>query len=192
MLFEKEIIKFPEGSFEIEVQKFEEIDRKLLSKVYKNWRILCDNLRDLNARTVNLPEGLSEGIFCLEMNCWRKIRNIASANTSFDCYNSKTNERIQIKGASKIPDLTSFGPKSEWDKIYFMDFWREGKWDGKFDIYIIDNEDIYNHKVNANETVKDQQLQGRRPRFSIYKDIIAIKNLKPIKTGNLGFEIYST
>jgi hypothetical protein len=84
-----------------------------------------------------------------------------------------------------MPDLTSFGPKSEWDKIYFMDFYVNGFWDGKFDIYLIENYDIYNHKVNANQTLKDQQKEGRRPRFSIYKDIISIKDLKPIKKGNL-------
>ena len=70
-------------------------------------------------------------------------------------------------------------------EIYFLDFYREGNWDGTFDIYKIENELIYNHKVNEKETMKEQQNQKRRPRFSIYKEIIQKIGIKPIKTGNL-------
>ncbi|KZX11135.1 Bsp6I family type II restriction endonuclease [Methanobrevibacter curvatus] len=185
MKFEIEKVILPEGEFEVEVQKFEEKDRKIFNNIYENWRTLCEDLGKIRSRIVNIPEGLSEGAFCLEMDCWRLTANISKANSSFDCYSPKKNERIQVKSASKIPDLTSFGPKSEWDKIYFMDFYVNGFWDGKFDIYLIENEDIYNHKVNANQTLRDQQKEGRRPRFNIYKDIISIKDLKPIKRGNI-------
>lgn len=178
-------IELPEGVFSTNVITFNESDRKALFDVYKEWRDLCNNLTKLKSRAVNLPEGLSEGSFCLEMNTVRIIESISGANTSFDCYDLKTNERIQVKACSVLPDLTSFGPTSVWDKIYFVDFYRKGNWDGTFDIYLLENDDIYNHKVNANQTLKDQQLQGRRPRFSIYNEIIQIKRLKPIKTGNL-------
>ena len=95
------------------------------------------------------------------------------------------NKRIQVKACGVLPDLTSFGPKSEWDEIYFMDFFKDGSWNGEFDIYFIENNWIYNHKVNNNQTMKEQQLQGRRPRFSIYKDIIQRRGIKPVSTGNL-------
>lgn len=39
---------------------------------------------------------------------------------------------------------------------------------------------IYNMKVNKDQTMKEQQLQARRPRFSITDKIIKEKNLKPI------------
>jgi len=84
-----------------------------------------------------------------------------------------------------LPDLTSFGPTSEWDELYFLDFYREGNWDGTFDIYKIPNELIYNHKVNQHQTMKEQQLEKRRPRFSIYKEIILSNGMTPIKTGRL-------
>ena len=178
-------VRLPEGDFSVEVQIFEESDRKILFKIYNEWRSLCDDLTNIHSRSVNLPEGLSEGAFSLEMGCWRFTNSIKDANTSFDCYDPVTNERIQVKACSVLPDLTSFGPKSVWDKIYFVDFCRQCKWDGTFDIYLLDNDDIYNHKVNATQTLRDQQLQGRRPRFSIYKEIILENGLKPIKSAKL-------
>lgn len=178
-------VKLPEGTFDTTVITFEESDRKVLYNIYKDWRSLCDNLVKLKSRAVNLPEGLSESSFCLEMGFARFTGSISGANTSFDCIDLNTNNRIQVKACSVLPDLTSFGPKSVWDKIYFVDFCREGKWDGTFDIYLLTNDDIYNHKVNAEQTLRDQQLQGRRPRFSIFKEIIQKKNLKPIKSATL-------
>ena len=41
------------------------------------------------------------------------------------------------------------------------------------------------HKVNKNQTFKEQQIQKRRPRFSIFKEIIQKNGLKPVKTGDL-------
>ncbi|MFC1978752.1 Bsp6I family type II restriction endonuclease [Chloroflexota bacterium] len=178
-------LHLPEGTFYVDVLTYDNSDRAFLKKVYTNWRSLCSDLAELESRGVNLPEGLSEASFCLEMNTVRVIGGISGANSSFDCYNPKTTERIQVKACSVIPDLTSFGPKSEWDKIYFVDFFRQGKWDGSFDIYLIDNSDIYNYPVNAGQTLKDQQLEGRRPRFSIWDGIIKRKGLKPVKTGML-------
>jgi hypothetical protein len=39
--------------------------------------------------------------------------------------------------------------------------------------------------VSEGETFRDQQTQGRRPRFSIYNRIILPKGLSPIMTGSL-------
>ena len=94
-------------------------------------------------------------------------------------------ERIQVKACGAEKDLTSFGPKSEWDKIYFIDFYCNGEWDGSFDIYRLDNDEVVLQAVNEYERLKDQQKQKRRPRFSVKKKIIEPKGLKPILTGNL-------
>lgn len=178
-------LSLPEGDFSTEVQIFEESDRKVLKEIYINWRNLCSNLNAMEARSVNLPEGLSEGAFCLEMQVVRITNSISGANTSYDCYSLDTNKRIQVKACSVLPDLTSFGPRSVWDEIYFCDFYKSGKWDGEFDIYLIDNELIYNHMVNATQTMREQQLEGRRPRFSIFKELITNLNIQPVKTGRL-------
>ena len=186
MIIKSEILILPEGDFEAEVIQLEDKDRSVLYEIYTNWRGLCNNLNAVNARGVNLPEGLSENAFCLEMNTVRTTKSIkGKVNNSFDAYNLTAQKRIQIKACRVLPDLTSFGPKSVWDELYFIDFYRNGDWDGTFDIYFIPSEYIYNHKVNATQTMKDQQLEGRRPRFSIYKEIIQTRGILPVKCGNL-------
>ena len=77
------------------------------------------------------------------------------------------------------------GANSSWDEIYFMDFYKDGNWNGEFDIYLIENDLIYNHRVNNNQTMREQQLERRRPRFSIYKDIIKRQNIGPVFSGGL-------
>ena len=71
------------------------------------------------------------------MGTVRVTSSISGANSSWDCYDVKRQKRIQVKACSVLPDLTSFGPNSQWDEIYFVDFYRQGKWDGTFDIYQI-------------------------------------------------------
>lgn len=179
------VFRLPEGDFEVGATRFEEADRSRLAEVYLSWRSLSDELRRLGGRGINLPEVLSEGSFALEMDVLRVVNSISGANSSWDCYDPARHKRIQVKACSVLPDLTSFGPTSQWDEIYFLDFYREGKWDGTFDIYKIENELIYDHKVNEKQTMRDQQEQKRRPRFSIFKDIIQRRGIRPIKTGNL-------
>jgi hypothetical protein len=178
-------LSLPEGKFNAEVIEFDKNDRVKLANIYKEWRTLCDLLREIGGRNVNLPEGLSESAFCLEMNMYRVDSNVSGANTSFDAYNTNGCKRVQVKACSVLPDLTSFGPKSIWDELYFCDFYRNGDWNGTFDIYLIDNDLIYNHKVNKTQTMRDQQKEKRRPRFSIYKELITKNNIQPVKTGSL-------
>jgi hypothetical protein len=102
-------------------------------------------------------------------------------SASFDTFNPKKMHAEQIKACSVEGDLTSFGPKSKWDKIYFLYFFNEGKVDGEFDVYEIDSDLIYEMKMNKIETFVDQQKRGVRPRFSI-KKLIDEKNIKPIAT----------
>ncbi len=178
------LLHLPEGEFNCTADCFDKTDLKTLIEIYDAWRNLSEKLNSLNARSVNLPEGLSEVAFCYFMDCVR-LNNPklgSGVNTSFDAYSLERHKRIQIKSCSILPDLTSFGPHSQWDEIYFQDFYREGKWDYSIDIYKIPNELIYEQKVNKNQTLKEMQGEGKRPRFSIYKDIIQAHKIKPIKT----------
>ena len=180
-------IKLPEGKFNVLADHIEESDLKTLKDIYNTWRDLSLKLNTLKSRSVNLPEGLSEVAFCYFMNCVRlnnpKIGR--GVNTSFDAYSLKTNSRIQIKSCSVLPDLTSFGPNSQWDEIYFQDFYRNGQWDGSVDVYLIPNDLIYYQKVNSNQTLKEMQLQGKRPRFSIKASIIDLHKISPVLTYKL-------
>lgn len=177
MKIEHRILHLPEGDKRAEVTIFDNNDIPKLFNIYESWRKLCANLNELNARSVNLPEGLSEIGFAIAHNMWRCTSSIVGANSSFDCYDpngSRNNNRVQVKACSVLPDLTSFGPHSQWDRIFFVDFYREGKWDGTFDVYEIDTAEIMNYPVNATQTVEDQKAQGRRPRFSIYSGLVEI------------------
>jgi hypothetical protein len=174
-------IKLPEGKFTTIAQIFDKSDDVIIKNLYYKWIDLSKQLRDYGGRGINLPEVLSESIFCRVMGTIRINENILGANTSFDVFNPTTNKRIQVKSCSVLPDLTSFGPNSVWDELYFMDFYNKGKFDGQIDIYLIPNRLIYDHKVNKTQTVKDQQKEGRRPRFSIFKEIIERQNIKPLK-----------
>jgi len=185
----KSNIILPEGVFEADLDFFTQKDKYYLLKIYQLWRQLSKMLNKIGARSINLPEGLSESAFCIAMEVARLKKiyktNNKIANSSFDCYNLNENKRIQVKSCSVLPDLTSFGPKSQWDELYFLDFYKQGHWLADFDIYLIPNDLIYNHHVNKKETFIDHQKQGRRPRFSIYKDIILEHKILPIKSYSL-------
>ena len=166
----------------VELMKFTKRDGKKWKKIFDQWKGLKFGLREYKSREPNFPEGLSEVAFCLWSGSSRFISAKGFSNTSFDTFNTKTKRAEQIKACSVEGDLTSFGPCSKWDDLYFLDFYNNGKIDGLFDVYKIPNELIYKHKVNKTQTFEDQQKEKRRPRFSIKKDIIHNLNLKPIAT----------
>ena len=182
MQLTQKTITLPEGTFNVTAQIFDSSDDIEIRELYAKWIELSSRLRELGGRGVNLPEVLSESVFCRAMNTVRINSNIPSANTSFDVFKLSDNKRIQVKACSVLPDLTSFGPRSIWDEVYFLDFYRKGDWDGKVDFYLIPNELIYSHRVNENQTMKEQQLQGRRPRFSIFNEVILVNEITPFLT----------
>ena len=128
-------------------------------ELYRSWKNASELSLKLGGRKINLPEALSEGAFCHFKKVGRLFSCTGNVNRSFDCvdYNNEKdgyNMRIQVKASSVENDLTSFGPSSKWDEIYFCDF---SRLDGTFDVYLIPNELIYNYKVNSNQTMQDQQ-----------------------------------
>ena len=191
---EPQIISLPEGRFETELQFFDSSsDKKLLSKIYSLWVGLSDVLQKHRGRRLNIPEILSEGVFCHEYGAARVTHGISGANTSWDCFSPLLKEtekqqkdrRIQVKACSVKFDLTSFGPDSQWDDLYFMHFFPNGVYDGSYHIFHIPNDLIYNHKVNSWQTFQDQQIEGRRPRFGIMKEIIIPRGISPVRVGKL-------
>jgi hypothetical protein len=168
-------LNLPEGNFYGQVKVYENSDIFALREIYTTWRNLCVQLENIGARKINLPEGLSESAFCLAKGLIKLNGSIPGANASFDCYDPNGGlgrNRIVVKACSVIPDLTSFGPNTKWDRIFFVDFYRYGFWDGTFDIYELNSENIYNFPVNSSQSLRDQQHEGRRPRFSIYSNLI--------------------
>ena len=158
---------------------FNDIDYKKIKEIFKSWQEINTDLKSLGGRGLNVPDVISEAIYCYFFDA---VRTNATAK-SYDAVNIKNSAGVQIKSASIDNDLTSFGPKSSWDELYFIDFAPNGKVDGHVDIYKIESDVkdiIMNNKKS--ETFADQQKQGRRPRFSIKEKIIKKQNLKPIKS----------
>lgn len=158
----------------------EKEDRALLKELYFEWKNLSDEIKNISTRGLNIPEAITENAFCLFFEDCVRIVMQKGKKCAFDCLNTKTGEKIQIKAASIYPDATSFSPSSDYDKVYFLDF-SEG--DGSFKVYEIPLEIIKKTIVNKkkNETFEDQQKQKRRPRFSITKEIIIPRGIKPTK-----------
>lgn len=163
---------------------YDKNDFNEMKKLYKVRLELNRVLINFGSRATNVPDFLSEGIFCYLFNVCRT--NAKGNSKSFDAYDERTNEGIQIKSTSIENDCTSFGPTSTWDKIYFMKFYPKSE-SGRVEIYDITSYPPYDFVLNhkKHETFRDQQLMGRRPRFSIQDLIIDPNNLKPIKTINL-------
>lgn len=172
----------------VEALMFDNNDRLRLSTMYNNWVALKNELSAFRSRSINFPEGISESAFCICFdieNCGR-VLNVNRGSVSFDVINFHTNLRLQIKATSIENDLTSFGPTSVWDELYFLDFYREGNFDGTFDIYFIPDDYLFNRIVNRkkNETFRDQQTQGRRPRLSV-EAIIEEYDIRIMRTCNI-------
>ena len=160
----------------VEGDKFDDDDYKKLKNIFKDWQAINAELKPLGGRGLNVPDVFSEALFCIFFNA---IRTNGTAY-SYDCVSLDTLAGIQVKSASIPNDCTSFGPTSTWDELYYVDFAPNGKVDGKVDFYKIDI-DFSGLILNAKkgETFRDQQLQGRRPRFSIKSQLIKAYNIKP-------------
>ena len=173
----KESITLKDGTVVIG-DAFDKEDLKKLQEIFSDWLVINKKTKSLGGRGLNVPDVFSEALFCLAFNA---IRTNGTAY-SYDCVMRETGEGVQIKSASIKTDCTSFGPTSTWDLLYFVDFIPNDTIDGKVYIYKIEDDDIYNAVLNSkkNETFKDQQKQGRRPRLSI-QNIIRRKKLKPVK-----------
>ncbi len=161
---------------------FSDSDYEKIKEIFQKWLDINGNLKSLGGRALNVPDIVSEAIYCYFFDAVR-TNNTAR---SYDAVNIKNHAGVQIKSTSIKNDLTSFGPKSTWDELFFIDFAPNGKIDGRVDIYKIkDNFKSLIMNGKKGETFTDQQKQGRRPRFSIKKEIIAKQNLKPIKSIDL-------
>jgi hypothetical protein len=106
----------------------------------------------------------------------RKIKGKGSA--SFDTINIKTGEREQIKASSIKSDLSSVGPKSEWDKLYFMSFYNNHYFnnDKKISLgkkWLLNR--IYGRvKMGAEENFQKNQIVKKIPEFIKTTDRVKI------------------
>lgn len=164
----------------MEYVKFESNDGAVWKLTFDSWRQLKIAMREYRAREPNIPEGLTEAAFCLWSGSVRKIK-ITGGQGSFDTFSLVTKRKEQIKACSVESDLTSFGPNSVWDDLYFLDFYQNGAVDGKFDVFLIESSLIYSRRITARKTFREIQAEGKRPRFSL-KELIEEESLVPLET----------
>ena len=139
---------------------------------------------------------LSEAIYCYITASlkYRSCSNSKGESMSFDAYNIKNKQTVQVKSTIIKNDCTSFGTSIKEDVIAFLDL--EKIFDEKINTQKLSNKELvklisltYIEKKDIkrllgtvinkgkNETVADQQSQGRRPRLSI-KQFIKQRGLK--------------
>lgn len=132
--------------------------------LYFTWKDINTQAKDICTRGVNLHEAVTEGAVCLV--------NGYSTETygSEDAIDVRTNNKIQVKGTSNFDkDLTSFGPRSQFDELHFV---RIDSCSDFMYFYRIPVDNLNYVMVNKKETFRQQQLRGVRPRFSIIKKYI--------------------
>ncbi|AIA29301.1 Type II restriction endonuclease [Mycoplasmopsis californica] len=145
--------------------------------LYPIWKGLNNRIKQLYPRGINFHEVFSEFIVCYINEYYHSLG--AGSEDAF----ANNRLRVQIKGTSNYDsDLTSFGPKSEFD---ILEFARLDQIKDYLYLYRIPIEDLCNVKVNKDLTFREQQQLGRRPRFSIISNFIEPYNLKPYAKVNL-------
>lgn len=142
-------------------------------RLYFLWKDLNTGLRSVVTRGINFPEAISEPIVCYSLDLlWNK--------GSFGDARTRDNKVVEIKASSNFDsDLTSFSPKMEFDILIFLRLDQVNNLAYIYDTGLNDTT-LGNIQVNATETLREQQEQGRRPRFSIISKIIVPQNLEPV------------
>ena len=154
---------------------------KKVIKLYFNWKQLNAGIKEDYTRGVNLPEAITEPICCYVNGFYLSL-----GEGSEDAVVPQTQELVQIKATSNFNrDLTSFGPQSKFSILHFV---RLNQDEDKMYLYDIPVENLKKVKVNSKETYEEQQLQGRRPRFSIIDKYINVYNIEPYAIVDLNTE----
>lgn len=146
-------------------------------ELYFDWKHLNTNLKEVYSRGINFHEAFSEYIVCY-VNGYRH----SLGHGSEDAF-GPNNEQIQIKGSSNYErDLTSFGPTSEFD---ILEFARLNQLEDNLYLYRIPIDELYDVQVSNTHTFRNQQNEGRRPRFSIINKYIEEDNIEHYAVVNL-------
>ncbi len=157
------------------------VDKARITKVieiYYHWKDLNTEIQTFSgSRGINFPSELSEYMVAYVLGIH------INKNGSGDAIDiSDPNHPIvyEIKGSSanELSAPSSFSPSEEFDELIFA---RLEKKDDILKIYKtgINSTALGDIKVNATQTVKDQQKGKRRPRLSIYNTIIKPLGLEP-------------
>lgn len=143
------------------------------------WKDLNTYVKSLVSRGINMPDAISEpmGCYCLDL-LWNKT-------TGGDAYSQDGKKKYEFKATSNFAyDLSSFGPKCDFDDLIFLRF------DLDFNMLFvydtgIDSEELKKIPVSRTATVGDYQEAGKRPHIRIIESIIEKRKLEPTVKFNI-------
>ncbi|WP_368294114.1 Bsp6I family type II restriction endonuclease [Dehalobacter sp. TBBPA1] len=145
--------------------------------IYFEWKKLSKRIKKIYGRGLNFPELVSEYLCCY-VNKFEHSTKKGSEDAV-----GKKGKKIQIKATSNYnSDLSSFGPKSEFDELHFV---RLNLEEDKLEFYKISPRRLNKVIVKKNITFKERQKEGKRPRFSIINKLIEPLQLEPYATIDL-------
>lgn len=139
---------------------------------YFKWKDLNTYVKSLVSRGINMPDAISEpmGCYCLNL-LWNK-------STGGDA-KSEDGKKIEFKATSNYEyDLSSFGPKCEFDDLVFLRFDLDLNMLFVYDTGV-NSDELKKLPVSKTATVEDYQKVGKRPHIRIIEAIINKKQLEP-------------
>ena len=145
---------------------------------YFKWKDLNTYINSLVSRGINMPDAISEpmGCYCLDL-LWNK-KSGGDAQT-------KDGKKIEFKATSNYDgDLSSFGPKCEFDDLVFLRFNLDTNMLYVYDTGI-NSEQLKQIEISSYGTVESYQKQGKRPHFSIINKIINDLEIEPTVVFNI-------
>lgn len=143
-------------------------------EAYFKWKDLNTYISDNSHRGINMPDAISEPMVCYSLGLlWNRGDEVGDAT------NPVNGDKVEIKATSRFEgDLSSFGPKCQFDDLVFARFKISDNILFIYDLKI--NSDVFGtYPANKNQTIQDQKNQGRRPHISLQSLFVDAKGLLP-------------
>lgn len=152
--------------------KIDEVRKDEICDAFFKWKDLNTFIKSQTSRGINMPDAISEplGCYCLDLY-WNR-------NDGGDA-KTEDGRKVEMKATSNYDyDLTSFGPKCEFDDLVFLRFSLD---ENKVYVYDtgIDSDELKTLKTTKTSTVGDYQKQGKRPHIRIIEQVIDERGLEP-------------
>lgn len=142
-------------------------------EAYFKWKDLNTYVKSVNTRGINIPDCISEPIACWCLGyMWNRGSQVGDATDG-------NGNKIEFKATSRWNgDLSSFGPSCTFDNLVYLRFDVEHNKLYIYDLHI-DSHRFGQLPANQHQTIRDQQMQGRRPHVSLQSLFVDAHSLQP-------------
>lgn len=140
---------------------------------YFKWKDLNTYISNNSRRGINMPDAISEPMACYCLGyLWNRGSEVGDAT-------APDGRKIEFKATSRFEgDLSSFGPRCEFDDLVFLRFNLDDNLLYIYDLKV-NSEEFGRYPANKTQTIQDQKEQGRRPHVSLQTLFVDAKGLKP-------------